>query len=54
MLRVRLGLRLGPFLVTSSPRRRPRVPSVPGVTAVVLAAPFAVALGIVLAWWWSR
>lgn len=54
MLRLRLGLRLGPFVVTSDSRRRRRVrwEARDRLFAVALAlAPFA---GVALGWWATR
>jgi hypothetical protein len=52
MVRLRLGLHVGPFIVTSGPPR-PRVPFMPGPLLIGLAVPVAVAAGVALAWWLS-
>jgi hypothetical protein len=55
MVRLRLGLRVGPFVLTSGPpgSRRPRVPFMAGPLLIGLAVPAAMAAGVLLAWWLS-
>jgi hypothetical protein len=52
MLRLRLALRVGPFVLTSGPPR-PRTPFMAGPLLLGLAVPVALVLGAALAWWLS-
>jgi len=53
MTPLRLGLRVGPFILTAGPpgHQRPRIPFMLGPTLVGLAVAAACVAAIVLAWW---